>query len=217
MKVHFIMGMGFDANIFFIEADKPILIDAGTGWNNAGALKTIEEHIDPRVIDSIILTHRHIDHVGGAEELSRVCEAKLYASVDEATPLRQGDTTTTGSTMFSIPLNKLDVSTINYGDTLDLGNERLKILHTPGHTIGSISLYHKESESLFSGDTVFADGGVGRWDFETGSYRQLLASIEMLKDLKPKNLYPGHGPFVEGDATEHIETSLKFLRYAEIF
>lgn len=217
MKVHFIMGMGFDANIFFIEAEKPILIDAGTGWNTANAIKIIEEQIDPKEIDSIILTHRHIDHVGGAAELSKICHAQLYASVEEAPSLIQGDRVTTGSTMFSIPLDKLDVSVLEYDDSIDLGDHKLKIIHTPGHTIGSISLYHEESKSLFSGDTVFADGGVGRWDFETGNYRQLVASIEMLRDLKPKNLYPGHGPYVEGNATEHIETSLKFLRYAEIF
>ncbi|MEE9223731.1 MAG: MBL fold metallo-hydrolase [Thermoplasmata archaeon] len=217
MKVHYIMGTGIDANIFFIEAEKPILIDAGTGWNTAGAVKAIEEHIDPKSIDSIILTHRHIDHVGGAKELSKICDAKLFASVEEALPLQQGDRTTTGSTVFNIPLNKLDVSVLNYGDSFDLGDEGLRILHTPGHTIGSISLFHEQSGSLFSGDTVFTDGGVGRWDFETGNYQQLLASIEMLKDLKAKNMYPGHGPCAEGDAAEHIESSLKFLRYAEIF
>lgn len=217
MKVHFIMGIGFDANIYFIEAEKPILIDAGTGWNTAGAVKTIEDHIEPKEIDSIILTHRHIDHVGGAEELSKICDAQLYASPEEAAPLISGDRTTTGSTMFSIPLAKLDVEVINYGDTFNLGDEKLKIINTPGHTIGSISLYDEKSKSLFSGDTVFADGGVGRWDFETGNYKQLVQSIEMLLKMEPKNLYPGHGPYVEGIATEHIETSLKFLRYAEIF
>jgi glyoxylase-like metal-dependent hydrolase (beta-lactamase superfamily II) len=217
MKVHYIMGLGFDANIFFIEAEKPILIDAGTGANTAGAMKTIEERMEPKKIDSIILTHRHIDHVGGAEELSKICDAQLYASAEEAAPLIEGDRTTTGSAMFNIPLNKLDVSVLNYGDSFDLGDDKLKILHTPGHTVGSISLLHEATGSLFSGDTVFTNGGVGRWDFETGSYKQLLASIEMLKDLGPKNLYPGHGPYAEGDATGHIETSLKFLRYAEIF
>jgi glyoxylase-like metal-dependent hydrolase (beta-lactamase superfamily II) len=217
MKVHFIMGIGFDANVFFIEAEKPVIIDTGTGWNIEGVVKEIEEHIDAKAIDSIILTHRHIDHVGGATELSKICDSQLYASVDEAPPLRQGDRTTTGSTMFNIPLDKLDVSILNYNDSFDLGDENLKILHTPGHTVGSISLFHEKTGSLFSGDTVFTGGGVGRWDFETGSYKQLLASIEMLKDLGPKNLYPGHGPYAEGDATEHIETSLKFLRYAEIF
>ena len=217
MKVHFIMGEGFDANIFFIEAEKPILIDAGTGWNTAKAVRTIEQRIDPKEIDSIILTHRHVDHVGGASELSHICQAQLYASVEEAAPLIQGDKATTGANMFSIPLDKLDVSVLKYGEFVDLGDAKLKIIHTPGHTIGSISLYHEETKSLFSGDTVFADGGVGRWDFETGSYRQLLASIEMLRDMEPRNLYPGHGPYVEGNATEHIKTSLKFLRYAEIF
>jgi len=216
MKVHFIMGEGFDANVFLIEAEKPILIDTGTGWNTAKAVRTIEQHIDPKEIDSIILTHRHIDHVGGAAELSHVCQAQLYASIDEAPPLIHGDKATTGATMFSIPFDKLDVSILRYDDEVDLGDAKLKIIHTPGHTMGSISLYHEETGSLFSGDTVFADGGVGRWDFETGSYRQLLASIEMLKDLGPRNLYPGHGPYVEKDATEHIKTSLKFLRYAEI-
>ncbi|UCD92237.1 MAG: MBL fold metallo-hydrolase [Methanobacteriota archaeon] len=216
MEVHFIMGEGFDANVFFIEAEKPILIDAGTGWNIAKAVGTIEQHIDPKEIETIVLTHRHIDHVGGAAELSHICQAQLYASIDEAPPLISGDRATTGSMMFNIPLDKLDISILKYDDEVDLGDAKLKIIHTPGHTMGSISLYHEETKSLFSGDTVFADGGVGRWDFETGSYRQLVASIEMLKEMGPKNLYPGHGPYVENEATEHIGTSLKFLRYAEI-
>lgn len=211
------MGRGLDANTFLIEAEKPVLIDAGLGWNTAEAVRGIEQHIDPREIDAIILTHRHIDHVGGAAELSHICRAQLYASLDDAPPLIRGDRAATMANMFSIPFDRLDVSIVRYGELFDLGDAKLKILHTPGHTIGSISLYHDETNSLFSGDTVFADGGVGRWDLETGNYRQLFASLEMLRGLKPRNLYPGHGPCVEGEAYEHITTSLKFLRYAEIF
>ena len=66
--------------------------------------------------------------------------------------------------------------------------------------------------ALFSGDTVFTDGGVGRWDLDTGDYDTLLVSIEKLADLKIDDMYPGHGPSAIGNAPEHLVKGLKAMR-----
>ena len=83
-------------------------------------------------------------------------------------------------------------------------------MHTPGHTIGSMCLIGKNC--LFSGDTVFADGGVGRWDLDTGNYEQLLDSLEKLADIMVDDLYPGHGPSARGNAPDHLAMSLRALK-----
>lgn len=85
----------------------------------------------------------------------------------------------------------------------------LEVIETPGHTTGGICLYDQVTGSLFSGDTVFAEG-IGRTDFEGGDINQLRTSLNKLKKLDIKDLYPGHGPNVEGSGKESI---IKGLRY----
>jgi glyoxylase-like metal-dependent hydrolase (beta-lactamase superfamily II) len=78
---------------------------------------------------------------------------------------------------------------IKEGDIID----DLEVICTPGHTIGSICLYDETSKSLISGDTVFGDGGYGRYDLPTGDRAALIASIEKLKGLRIDGVYCGHG------------------------
>lgn len=79
------------------------------------------------------------------------------------------------------------------GAKIDLGDSTLRVIHTPGHTPGSICLYEAQSKSLFSGDTVFPYGSVGRTDLPGGSSRDLIRSISRLVKLDVSVLYPGHG------------------------
>ena len=105
----------------------------------------------------------------------------------------------------------MPITALSEDDEIDLGGgEKLTVIHTPGHTVGSICLLGQGN--LFSGDTVFADGGVGRWDLETGDYNQLLASVEKLAGMNFENLFPGHGLSVEGNAKVHLDLSLRHLR-----
>jgi glyoxylase-like metal-dependent hydrolase (beta-lactamase superfamily II) len=108
-----------------------------------------------------------------------------------------------------IEIPKLKVATFEYGERF--GDSGLELIHSPGHTIGSIVLYDRATKSLFSGDTVFANGGVGRWDLETGNLGQLRESITKIEELGLENLYPGHGPAIEGGASEHVRMSLDSL------
>lgn len=215
MRIHRIKDQSFDSNIFLVEAKDPVLIDTGTGLSTDRIISKIESILDPKRIDRIYLTHRHVDHTGGAQALSKYCEAQLFASEDEVPSLLEGDQVSTGAWMFYKSMEKLDVKPIQYGEKIDVFDRKLEVLHTPGHTRGSICLYERVSRSLFSGDTVFANGGVGRWDMPTGSFQELLRSIEKLIQLNVVNLYPGHGPVVEGKGQEHIELSYRYLRLSE--
>lgn len=212
MQVQLIADPAFDTNMYLVTSEVPILIDTGTGLSPDECIRSLSSFVDVRDIDKIILTHRHIDHVGGAKVLSEACDAVLYASKDEVPSLLSGDQVTTTSSMFIKKMEKLDVEVIEYGETIEIGKDRLKVIHTPGHTEGSISLYEESTNSLFSGDTVFAQGGVGRWDLPTGNLDQLVESIGKLSKIPVENLYPGHGPSVQGEAHFHIEASFRSLK-----
>jgi glyoxylase-like metal-dependent hydrolase (beta-lactamase superfamily II) len=83
-----------------------------------------------------------------------------------------------------------------------------EVIHTPGHTKGGICLW--DGESLISGDTIFAGGGVGRMDIG-GDYNDMKNSVRRLTELDVKNIYPGHGPIVENNGKEHIRMSYSLL------
>lgn len=208
------MDEAFSVNLYYVDAPRPALIDSGTGWNSVRIADIVKEYLGERRLHTILLTHRHVDHVGGAAHLTDACSTTAYASGDDAPAIISGDPESTGARMFGVNLQPVPVRIIEYGGTFDIGEGGILAIHTPGHTIGSVCLFHEPSGSLFTGDTVFANGGVGRWDLPTGDYDQLLSSLRKLSKMKIENLYPGHGPYVEGDGIEHIELGLGMLETA---
>ena len=170
----------------------------------------IREIINPEDIDTIVLSHRHFDHTGGAEALQKALNAEIIVHEEAASALREGDDITTAARAFGKTFPRLDVKAVSEGDVLDLGDVKLKVLHTPGHSICSMALFHEETKTLFPGDTVYTDGGIGRWDLPTGNYEQLVASLRRLAGMNISNLYPGHGPHAEGDGHRHVTLGLKY-------
>ncbi len=214
MEVHQIGGTFYDSNIYLIKDEKSIIIDTGTGSHHREVMKKLEDILNPKKVDTIVLTHRHFDHTGGAENLQSALDADLLIHESASDALRQGDAVTTAAKAFGKTFPKLEVKAIKEGDVLDLGNVKLEVIHTPGHSICSIALYDNNTKTLFPGDTVYCDGGIGRWDLPTGNYKELLASIRRLSNMEVKTLYPGHGPFSENDGNRHISLGLK---YAELW
>ena len=212
MKVHQIVDLSFEVNLYFVDAPKPVLIDTGLGPDGRRIASMIHELLAGRNLHAIILTHRHFDHSGGAAELMMKFSSEVYASPMEAEPLIKGDQMTTGASAFGGELVRIPAKKLGYDSTFDLGDGGILVIHTPGHTEGSICLYHEKSKSLFTGDTVFTGGSVGRWDLATGDYGQLVNSLEKLRKLDVENLYPGHGPYTEGDGLEHINLGLNSLK-----
>ncbi len=212
MKVHQIIDQSFDVNLYFVDAPKPVLVDSGLGRDGRRVALTVRNLLGDRGLSAIILTHRHFDHSGGAAELVAKFSTNVYTSKGEAPSLIEGDQITTGASSFGEELIRLPAKSIEYNKSINMGEDELIAIHTPGHTSGHICLYHKDSKSLFTGDTVFTNGSVGRWDLPTGDYSQLVQSLEMLSKMDVENLYPGHGPFSEGDALTHIKLGLNAIK-----
>lgn len=212
MDVYQIGGSGYDSNIYLVDTEKPVLIDTGTGFNTSRVLKEIERILNKNTLQTILLTHMHYDHIGGAKKIAETHKVAVYAYGNDAEMLIKGDSIVTCARDFGEPLEKMDISSLSNNSTIDCGNAELRAIHTPGHTSGSISFYESNTKSLFSGDTVFADGGVGRWDLPTGDYNALLNSVSELSKVGARHLYPGHGPYIKDKAQEHIRMAWRNLQ-----
>lgn len=160
---------------------------------------TIERALDGALPQAIVLTHRHYDHIGALAWLVRLSHATVYAHALDADAIEQP--ARDGSLVGSLPTPEgatVDVRLAD-GDVVRAGDVSLRVTHTPGHTIGGVCLVLSDSQgadaALFSGDTLFAQG-IGRTDFETGDYDQIVSSIRTR--LAPLDdavaVLPGHGP-----------------------
>jgi len=149
---------------------------------------------------AVVLTHAHFDHLGAAGEIVERTGAPLLAHGEDADRLTHPGPSGTGGAIFGFTdvAPEADRVVVD-GETIAAGDLALKVLHTPGHTRGGISLYVEDPEGgpphLFCGDTVFA-GSVGRTDFPGGDARVLSRSIaDKIAPLPPETIiHPGHGP-----------------------
>ncbi|MCJ2531508.1 MAG: MBL fold metallo-hydrolase [Candidatus Thermoplasmatota archaeon] len=211
MEIHRIVDPSFDVNLYLVLGrEEAVLVDAGTGRRSDLVAGEIEAHLAGRPLQQLVLTHRHFDHVGGTNDLVARYAVTPRVSAEDASPIVEGDAGSTGAAFFGGTLEPAVVEVIAEGDRIDVGGGSLEVLSTPGHTVGSICLQGDDG-SLFTGDTVFPYGGVGRWDFETGNFDQLLASIKRLNALGVRDLYPGHGVPVQDEASEHLAWALATL------
>lgn len=210
MQVSAIPGAGFDANVYLVSDARHVLIDAGTGFNERYVRNSIEKHIALEDVAAIVLTHEHFDHCGGVADLRQSCDADVHIHEDGAAVLEEGQDWSAawfGRTQEPTEIHRK----LHDKDTIQLGSATLQVLHTPGHSPGSICLYEGETESLFSGDLIFANGGVGRTDFTGGDASMLAHSVHSL-DIPVGNLYPGHGPYIEGDGQRHVDMAAKAVQ-----
>lgn len=209
VEVHKVSGSPFDGNVYLILDEVPVLVDAG--MDPEPTLRKIQKYIDPQEIEMIILTHSHHDHSGGVPRLKEATGAKVMIHEDEAGSL--GDDMATVAYLFGRSAPEIEADgTLSEGDVIDLGEWKLEVIHTPGHSPGGICLYEPRAKVLFSGDTVFPQGNIGRTDLYAGCDADLISSIERLTKLDVEVLYPGHMEIVSGDVGRQIAASLKFAR-----
>lgn len=209
VEVHKVSGAAFDGNVYLILDKRPILIDAGM---MAGpTLKNIKKFIDPARIEMIVLTHCHHDHSGAAPALKEATGARLLLSEREVGAV--GDDLASVAYLFGqqAPVYVVD-EPLKEGMVLDTGDWKLEVLETPGHSQGSLCLYEKNEKVLFSGDTVFPDGNIGRTDMYGGDTSELVRSIERLTALDVKTMYPGHMEIASNDVNRQIQMSLRFAK-----
>ena len=213
MDIFTILGKDYDSNVFVVNGEVPTIIDTGTGFYSKEIIEIIQKLLHITEIQQILLTHEHYDHVGGANDIVTATKgnARIFAYESIVLKLRDGKSEFAKMLGGAMPKIKVDVP-LKDNQQITIGDERFKVLATPGHSIGSICFYAEESQVLFSGDTIFAFGGFGRFDFPGGNFAFLQRSIERLTKLNVNRLYPGHGPIIETDGTDHVIQSLRSIR-----
>lgn len=196
----------YSGNVYLIEDEKNMLVDAGI--NGESVVRSLRE-MKIRELDYLVLTHCHYDHSAGAEEIIREFSPDVF--LHEAEVDKRDDPEYSVSWMFGEdpPEYEVDVP-LKGGELIDIGERSLRVIHTPGHSLGSICLYEEGTGELFSGDTVFPDGGIGRTDLRGGSSQELRNSIRKLLELDVRILYPGHGEILREDVKRSLTLSLRF-------
>jgi glyoxylase-like metal-dependent hydrolase (beta-lactamase superfamily II) len=182
------------ANAYLVRgSSRTILIDVGLSTNYPSLLECLD-YLDcpPEKIDMVVLSHEHLDHIGAAYHFNRkrtyVAAHRLAANKimlrDDFSMLRK---------MFNEPDVPIDVDIwLEEGNLIDLGNFRLNVMHTPGHTSACVTLFEQDKGLLFAADTLMP-GGVMGGIFGSGSIADYIQSLQRIKGLNSRILLSGHG------------------------
>jgi len=182
------------ANAYLVVGSKrTIMIDVGLSSNYSHLLTCLDHvGVTPDKIDLVVLSHEHLDHVGAAYYFNNgrtfVAAHRLAANKimlrDDFSMLRK---------MFNEPNVPIDIDLwLEEGNVIDLGNFRLDVMHTPGHTSACMTLFDRDRGLLFAADTLMP-GGVMGGVFGSGSIADYIQSLERLRGLNSRILLSGHG------------------------
>jgi len=192
--IHEILPVGMlqcNCSIFGDEqSHEAIVVDPGDNIDEI--LAVLRKH--SLTVKAIVITHAHIDHIGGAAKLKASTGAPVHMNENDA-PLYDRLDVQAGWLGTETPERTEIDSNAREGDSLTLGGAEFHILDTPGHTQGSISLWIPAENKLVAGDTLFRDS-IGRTDLPGGDGRQILRSIHAKLLTLPSDavVIPGHGP-----------------------
>ncbi len=192
----------FFANTYLVESEgHAFVIDPGAHVTTI--LRRLSS--DGCTLDGVLLTHGHFDHIESVDTLRQAVPG-LKVCIHSGDAPMLTDSEKNGYDHFLIgdgtwkPADEL----LTDGQTLTVGTVALRVLHTPGHSPGSVCFLCDEEGVLFTGDTIFADG-VGRWDLWGGDRETLRRSIASLSSLNGDlTIYPGHG---DTSTLAHARTS----------
>jgi len=176
-------------NCYLVESAGRLLV-----VDPASDADVIERAVAGRPVDVIAITHCHWDHIQAVSRLAGSSGAAVVVHEADADALSDLEENGSGSYGFDpgdIPIARR----LSDGDVVEVGQACFAVLHTPGHSAGSMCLYEPREHVLFSGDTLFSGGSVGRTDLGSGSRRDIVRSVtEKLAPLPDDVVvYPGHG------------------------
>ena len=145
-------------------------------------------------VTQILITHGHIDHVGGAMKLKQETGAPILINKNDAPQLQMLDMQATWIGVAPPGTVTIDAS-LEDGDTVSTANLKATVMHTPGHTEGSTCIYFPAEKKLIAGDTLFA-GSIGRTDLPGGNFEKIMHSLHNRVMALPEDVVviPGHGP-----------------------
>jgi len=182
------------ANAYLVRGkSRTILIDVGLSTNYPALVECLT-HVGcpPDTIDMVVLSHEHLDHIGAAWHFAGH-RAYIAAHRLAANKIMLRDDFSMLRKMFNEPNVPIDVDIwLEEGNLLDLGNFRLNVMHTPGHTSACITLFDQDKGLLFAADTLMP-GGVMGGVFGSGSIADYIQSLERIKGLNSRLLLSGHG------------------------
>jgi len=141
-------------------------------------------------IEGILLTHGHFDHIGAVDSLAALTDADVYIHAIDAPMMTDGYLNASRIFFGRDTVQNAKFKTVSDGDIINVGSLDFKVIHTPGHTAGSVCYLCENA--VFTGDTLF-HGGFGRTDLPTGNFAELTRSLAKLKKITAVNqIYPGH-------------------------
>ncbi len=199
------------------------LIDPGLTGKGTYKIESIQKMgIELEDIKRVILTHTHFDHIGCLSEiLKKIPRAELWIHSLEAEPIERGDERTVyGMQMFqslchtqygmnpgafTFKVNRK----LQGGETFEIGGMVWEVIHIPGHSMGSIGLYHLPKKILIPGDVIYADYAIGRFDLHGADPKGLKKSLMRLAEREVAVLLPGHNEIVEKVPAGYIRKTAK--------
>jgi glyoxylase-like metal-dependent hydrolase (beta-lactamase superfamily II) len=187
------------------------IVDAGLMGKGAYKIDAIKKAgLRLSDIRRVIMTHTHLDHIGCLREIqNKIPNAELWVHQREGESLVQGDDRTVyGMEMFkNMCQAQYDIKPGDFtfevhrmlegGEMLKMGGMDWEVIHIPGHSLGSIALYNRPAKILISGDVVYADYAIGRYDLHGANGPQLKDSLMTLAELEVDILLPGHNRIAE--------------------
>ncbi len=190
MKINtFHVGI-IDTNCYVLTDEKThdsLIVDPGD------VSKELLDFIKDKNIKYILLTHGHYDHILGVAKLKKIIDAPVLISEQDAPCLYDDNLSRAG---LHFPEKQESVTPdrlLNDGDIIPFGNTEIKVMHTPGHTVGCVCYILAENNIIFTGDTLFKLS-MGRTDFKGGSDFEMMKSLSKLAALNGDfSVFPGHG------------------------
>ena len=188
------------ANMVLVRGERPILLDTGYGSDLPETENSLRESgMPPEALSLIVNSHYHCDHAGGNSGLQRDYDTPVAAHRWEADLVNRRDREACGVEWLDQPIEPYRVDQpLSDGDELDAGPVTLQVIHTPGHTLGHISLYAPEQEIMLLGDAVHGDDVAWLNPFRegVGAVQRALESLDRLAALPVRRAFSGHGPEV---------------------
>ena len=203
MKIIPFYARGWESNSYLIvSSGQAALIDAGV------STKAVLEELtkENAGLEYIFLTHGHFDHTVTADALREATGAKLVIHKDDEEMLADAHKSALATFLGRYDTVKPCEKAIDDGERITLGDEEITVIHTPGHSKGSVC--YLIGDKMFTGDTLF-NGGYGRYDLHGGDFDTLCASLSRLRAFDGKlNIFPGHG---DGTTLKKALDLLKFI------